>query len=196
MATFNVTATSASSYQWRFNGADIFNATNATLQVANSQTTNIGYYNVIAKNSTGWVPSQMAWLEVIQSNGVVPLSNIANSNNYLGQAGSLNGSAQVMAGPALDQMQIVGGFNNKVAVSNGWFDLTQTVFDGINFYKTNKYVTVPNVAAGQTIYYAVYITYTNSGITYTQQSTVISLTAGGKWVPHSVLGSSKVSAMD
>jgi hypothetical protein len=188
-ATFNVTAMNATGYQWRFNGADMFSATNASLQVANPQTTNTGYYNVIVKNSTGWVPSPLAWLEVIDSNGIVPLSNIANSNSYLGQAASIggfaiNGSAQVMAGPALDQMKIVGGLFNKntAPVSNGWYNLSQTVLLGPPLFGStniNKTVTVPNVAAGQSMYYAVYIAYTNNGITYTQQSTIVNITAGG-----------------
>jgi hypothetical protein len=183
-ATFNVTATGATSYQWLFNGTNIAGATSATLQVANAQSTNSGYYNVIAKNATGWVPSQMAWLAVVGSSGIVPFSNVANTNTW-GQAISqvtyqpINGSAQVMAGPALDQMQLIVGNANKAKVTNGWFN--PTIFDG--FSTTNKIVSVPNVAAGQTVYYAVYIAYTNDSITYTQQSTVISLTAGGNSFP-------------
>ena len=50
-ATFVAAATGATIYQWRFNGADISGATSATLQVPNAQTTNGGYYNVIAKNA-------------------------------------------------------------------------------------------------------------------------------------------------
>src|SRR5690348_17516170 len=61
-ATFSVTATNATSFQWRYNGSDIPNATNATLQVTGAQTNNTGYYNVIAKNDTGWVPSGLAYL--------------------------------------------------------------------------------------------------------------------------------------
>jgi hypothetical protein len=80
-ATFNVTATGATGYQWRFNGADIFGATSATLQVVNSQTANVGCYNVIAKNATGWMPSQMAWLSVTRSSGIVPFSNVRGSGD-------------------------------------------------------------------------------------------------------------------
>ena len=75
-----VAATGTTSFQWRFNGADISGATNSTLQLANVQTTNVGYYMAVAQNATGWVPSQMAWLSVMASYGVVPLSN--KNNNY------------------------------------------------------------------------------------------------------------------
>ena len=194
-ATLSVAATGAASYQWRFNGAEIADATNATLQVPNVQTNNSGYYLAIAKNVIGWVPSQMAWLSVVGSNGIVPFSNIANTNCYdafglfLGQAVSqityqpINGSAQVMAGPALDQMAMVNGSFNRVKVTNGWFNPTVQVVDGLNFYTTNKTVLLPTVVPGQTVYYSVYITYTNNSIVCTQQSRVISMIAGGNGTP-------------
>ena len=79
-ATLTVTATGATSYQWRFNGADIFDATNSTLQIPNAQTNNAGYYMAVAKNATGWVPSQMAWLSVVSGlGGEVPFSNVTNT---------------------------------------------------------------------------------------------------------------------
>lgn len=189
-AAFNVTAAGATSYQWRFNGADIANGTNSTVQISNAQSNNSGYYLVVAKNATGWVPSQMAWLAVVGSNGIVPFSNVANTNSYngLGQAVAappssssfpINGSAQIMAGPALDQMTLLAGSANKARVTNGWFNPTQLVSDGPNFYTTNKMFLLPTVAAGQAAYYSVYIAYTSNSTVYTQQSTVISLIAGG-----------------
>src|SRR5262245_12285037 len=78
-ATLTVQSTNATSYQWRFNGTDILNATNSTLSVVNAQNANnTGYYMAIAKNSTGWTPSQLAWLSVVGTVGVVPFSNTNN----------------------------------------------------------------------------------------------------------------------
>jgi hypothetical protein len=178
-ATLTVTATGATSYQWRFNGADISGATSSTLQIPNAQTSNSGYYMAVAKNATGWVPSQMAWLSVVSgSGGVVPLSNQANTY-FQGQAVDgcsgfpiSNGTARVVAGPALDQMQPVGA---STPVTNGYYGKS---------YFTRA---VPTVAPGQTVYYRVDITYTNNssfcqGI-FTQQSTVLKLTAGGDSFP-------------
>src|SRR4051812_11920056 len=60
--TFSVTAIGATSFQWRHNDSDIFGGTNSSLQITNAQTTTNGYYMVVAKNETGWTPSQLAWL--------------------------------------------------------------------------------------------------------------------------------------
>lgn len=167
-ATLTVTATGATSFQWRFNGADISGATSSTLQIPNAQTNNGGYYMAVAKNATGWVPSQMAWLSVVSgSGGVVPFSNKTN-NYFQGQACDYYGnplnncSAQVVAGPALDQMQPVG---LSTGVTNGYY--------GYSFFTR----TVPTVAPGQAVYYRVDIAPTYD--LGNAQSTVLQLTAGG-----------------
>jgi hypothetical protein len=170
-ATLAVTATGATSYQWHFNGTDIIGATGATIQIPNAQTNNAGYYMAVAKNATGWVPSQMAWLSVVSgSGGVVPFSNQTN-NYFAGQACDFNGQslnncwARVVAGPALDQMQPVG---QSIGVTNGYYG--------------NKFLTrnVPTVAPGQDVYYRVDIA---PGYIFNAQSTVMKLTAGGSGLP-------------
>ena len=75
--TFSVVSANAALFQWRFNGADMPGATNSTLQIASPQTTNSGYYVVVAKNATGWVPSQLGYLAVVASSGTVPFSKRA-----------------------------------------------------------------------------------------------------------------------
>jgi len=171
--TFTVTATGATSYQWRFNGTDISDATNATLQIPNAQTSNSGYYNVVARNAIGWVPSQMTWLSVVSgSGGVVPLSNQANTY-FQGQVSDYMGTplnncrARVVTGPALDQMLPAGV---TTAVANGYYgssSLTRTV---------------STVNPGQAVYYRVDISDTASGAFITH-STVMNLVAGGGTFP-------------
>ena len=194
-ATLTVTATGASSFQWRFNGADISGATTSTLQIPNAQTTNVGYYMAVAKNATGWVPSQMAWLSVVSdSGGVVPFSNKTNTGFFAQAKSSLdgnvisNGSAQVVAGPALDQMQPVGTSVSYKQFPVGFY-FNNGYFNGLN-------QSVPTVAPGQTVYYRVDITYTNqyfSG-TQTQQSAVLNLVAGGGIYPVPSSGNLKFPA--
>src|SRR4051812_16519143 len=61
-ASFTVAATGATGYQWRLNGTNIAGATAATLQIANAQSTNSGYYMVVVRNTIGYAPSQLAYL--------------------------------------------------------------------------------------------------------------------------------------
>jgi hypothetical protein len=190
-ATLVVTATGATSFQWRFNGTDILGATNSTLQIVNVQTTNSGYYLVVAKNAIGWAPSQLTYLSIDFTQGgttpwlagTVPLSNKTNTY-FQGQAIGCDGNpinysrAQVVAGPQLDQMLSYGA---SVSVSNG-------------YYHSSVARTVPTVAPGQDVYYRVEITYTNvSGYlcqdTNIALSTVMKLVAdGGSFPTPSVYG--------
>jgi plastocyanin len=64
--TFSVTATGTSplSYQWRFNGANIPNATATSLVLNNVQTNNAGNYSVIVSNPLGMATSTDATLTV------------------------------------------------------------------------------------------------------------------------------------
>lgn len=174
-ASFSVGATGATSYQWRFNGTNIAGASGSVLQLPSAYVTDAGYYTAVARNENGWVPSQMAYLAVsgATGGGTVPLSNQGNSSaiadyqvgNAWGQP-ITNGTARVVAGPALDQMQPVGA---STAVVNGYFNATPK--------------TVPSVAPGQTVYYRVDITYPYFGGSFTQSSTVLQLVAGGGGYP-------------
>ncbi len=187
-ATLTVTATGATSFQWRFNSTDISGATNSTLQVPNAQTNNAGYYMAVAKNATGWVPSQMAWLSVVSGpGGEVPISNLTNDYDF-GQPlnicdwpNPVNGSAQVVAGPALDQMQPV---SIAVPVTNGYYSGEYNIIiPDWPPIPVSVHPLVPTVAPGQAVYSRVDVTYTNSGGScqgvFIQQSTVLDLVAGG-----------------
>src|SRR5205823_4586594 len=53
------------SYQWRFNGASISGATNASLTVSNIQPANGGSYVAVVSNSLGAVTSSVAVLTML-----------------------------------------------------------------------------------------------------------------------------------
>ncbi|MEY2409104.1 MAG: hypothetical protein QOF48_1774, partial [Verrucomicrobiota bacterium] len=66
-ATFSAQATSGFPirYQWRFNGNDVPNATNTTLQIVNVQSVNAGLYQLIANDGIVPVPSAAVTLTLI-----------------------------------------------------------------------------------------------------------------------------------
>lgn len=199
-ATFSVTATGATGYQWRFNGVDISGGTNATLSVANAQTANSGYYLAVVKNSTGWVPSQMGYLFLdytlgvapSTAGGVLPLSSTNNIyfagdvqvNALAGSGTPTNGSVQIMAGPQLDQMKLVGAkVPYRVSPTSnrfysGYFNAPdQSAANNL----TDSFITT--FAPGQQYFYSVTVKYTNNGTAYTQPSTTLKLAAGTNGIP-------------
>ena len=54
-------------YQWRFNGQDISDATNATLTLTNLGYNQTGYYDVVVSNPFGVVVTEKVWLRVGQT---------------------------------------------------------------------------------------------------------------------------------
>jgi len=189
--TLSCTATNADSFQWRHNGADLPGATNATLSFTNAQSTNTGYYVVIAKNSAGWAPSQMAYLNVTSGGGWVPFSNYYLTNETYwtpvrypwgaygaGPLGSpvTSGIARVMAGPELDQMsEVVLGSGSWPFGPFDYWDFSWGWAEAGYFDGTELELT--NVGPDQLVYYRVQITYPNNS--YVHPSTTLKLITGG-----------------
>jgi len=99
-ATFSVTATGTAplSYQWRFNGTPIANATNATLALSNVQTNQAGSYSVVITNVAGTITSSVASLTV---NQLTPGTVVAWGLNSSGQTtvpAGLSGVVAIAAG--------------------------------------------------------------------------------------------------
>ena len=61
-ATFNVAATGnlPMAYQWQFNGTNLLNATNSTLNIVVAKQVNVGQYTVAITNSYGSITSSVA----------------------------------------------------------------------------------------------------------------------------------------
>ena len=187
-ATFVAAATGATSYQWLFNGTNISGATSPTLQVVSAQTTNTGYYMVIAKNATGWVPSQLAYLFIDytaggsfpNAGGMLPLSNTNDiyfqgdvqwAGAYSGSPGTpTNGNVQILAGPELDQIQLLG---SKLPYQSS--PVSSRFYNGY-FNAPDQSVSI--IKPGQVVYYSVLCNYTNNGVAYQQPSTIMKLAAG------------------
>jgi alpha-tubulin suppressor-like RCC1 family protein len=71
MFSINAKGSLPLSYQWRFDGADIPGATNATLTLINLTLAQVGYYHVVVSNPFGQVISAKALLSVETTDVVV-----------------------------------------------------------------------------------------------------------------------------
>ena len=67
--TFSVGATGSATlkYQWKFNGANLLNQTNATLSLTNVQHGNVGNYSVLVTNAVGTATSADAALQLFSA---------------------------------------------------------------------------------------------------------------------------------
>jgi Immunoglobulin domain len=107
--TVGVTNTTLVTYQWFFNSSAIVGATNASLQLANVQSPNRGFYHVLIYNLAGAVASQTAFLvpysiSVSNVGGTIRFSTIGGGANavigsYFGGLVGDQWIAQLYAGP-------------------------------------------------------------------------------------------------
>src|ERR1019366_2136471 len=90
----SVSGTPPFSYQWRYNGANLLNATNAAYAIQAVGATNTGDYSVVVTNSAGSMTSSNAFLTVIvpptlalQLSAGYPLLNLSGmlSSNFVVQ---------------------------------------------------------------------------------------------------------------
>ncbi|EEF60560.1 beta strand repeat-containing protein [Pedosphaera parvula] len=81
------------SYQWTFNGASIFGATNSSLPIVNAQANNAGTYAVVVSNVAGSVTSSNASLTVNIPAGFVADIIVDNTNATVVGAWSTNATA-------------------------------------------------------------------------------------------------------
>ena len=129
-ATFNVTAISTPplTYQWQFNGTHIPNATNTSLTIANAQTNNVGYYNIVITNIFGSVTSSNANLTVL---AVPPIFiNQPTNETILGGSNTTFYASAIGPQPIFYQWQF--NATNIVNATNTLLSLTnlQSVNDG------------------------------------------------------------------
>lgn len=138
-ATFTVTATGATSYQWRRDGVDIVGATSASYTITGVTTANLATYTVAVTNGSGTTVSDYAflgnyWVEGISqtwgdglnwSCGITPLTTTSANiptgaprypllNTVVRQCGSLNigaGASVTIAGTGA--VEIYGNINKR-----------------------------------------------------------------------------------
>ncbi len=144
-AVFVVSAqgTAPFGYQWQYNGADLFDATNATLALTDVQASQAGDYDVTVSNAFGSVTSTNAILSVSevgawggngsgQLNVPLGLTNVALVAAGLNHSLALNADGTVIAwgDDSSGQANVPPGLANVVAVTGGLNHSLALVADG------------------------------------------------------------------
>jgi alpha-tubulin suppressor-like RCC1 family protein len=160
-ATFSASAsgTPPLRYQWQFDGANISNATNATLTLFNVQTNNIGAYSVIVSNDFSMAASSNALLAVTPSG---PVFTVQPGNRHLAYNGttrfaaSARGSAPLIYRWLFNSNAIPNATNSSLVVSN-----LQPIHTGAySVIVSNEYNTVTSSNAMLTLERMVVMDYT------------------------------------
>lgn len=115
--TFSVIATGTSplSYQWLFNGTNIFGATNNPFTFTSAQLTNAGNYSVTVTNIAGSSTSSNAVLIVTNAPPSISIQP-QNQNVLAGQVATFSVTAS--GTPPLNYQWLLGGTNISGAITN------------------------------------------------------------------------------
>ena len=128
-AGFSVAATGSAplAYQWRFNGADIADATNNSYTRLNVQAEDVGYYSVVVSNPGGVVVSSNAALTLIDSPYLSAVQAAPGSHSALiAWTTTLPGDSQVEFDPASIALPLAVAAGQSSFGSSSYLDPTPT----------------------------------------------------------------------
>jgi hypothetical protein len=116
-ATFTVTAvgTPQLSYQWRFNGANLLGATNATLAINDALPANAGNYTVVVSNFVGSITSMTATLTVSLPSYTVLYGSLTNFTFQGDTTYFVNSTVQLYGTTTIEGGTVVKFFNQPAA---------------------------------------------------------------------------------
>ena len=159
-------------YQWRFNGGNIPNATNEHLTVANIQPERAGAYSVLVGTAAGALPSDVAFIDVLQPTpGTVLFANryVSNGVVVVDAPISLVGPdflVRLYAGPRPEALALIG----EIPFSNCSY------FEGAA-------LRIPTVASGDLAYVRIIVLEVSGEPDYTwdgEASNVLAILTGGR----------------
>jgi hypothetical protein len=131
--TAGVSGTAPFSYQWRFQGAALSGATNASLTITNVQAASLGGYQLVVANLAGSATSALATLTVEGQPVLVNVQRLGDGTVRMGITGSPNRTYAIEAGTDLQNWSLVG----SVAYTNGIMPFTDSTAPGTTnrFYR-------------------------------------------------------------
>lgn len=126
-ATFTVTATGATSYQWRKDGNNISGATGATLTLNNLATTDAGKYTVVVSNVAGSVTSDEATLTVNPPNSgaaiaTQPVSQTVAAGTKCVLSVAASGTAPLSYQWRRNGSAVSGATSDTLTINHTWND--------------------------------------------------------------------------
>jgi|GEM_PF-1693792 len=129
-ASFSVTASSVTSYQWYKDGAPLAGATSSTLTIANAQPGDAGSYYVVITGPGGTTTSATVTLSLVSA-ATQKLINIS-SRSFVGSGGDILIAGFVIGGQQSKQVLIRGNGPALAPFNLGAYltDPTLTLFDG------------------------------------------------------------------
>jgi hypothetical protein len=139
-ASFKVVAsgTPPLSYQWSFDGTNLFNATNATLTLTGVQLTNAGNYSVQVSSSYGVTNSTNAILTV----QAAPTITLQPTNQTVAAGATINFCANASGTPPLSYQWYFNTNTIMVGATNALFTLTNAQPTNCGYYSvrvTNQF---------------------------------------------------------
>jgi fibronectin-binding autotransporter adhesin len=134
----SVSGTSPLSFQWKFNGNNLSDATNATLNLHNVQTSQSGNYSLMASNGEGSVSSSNAFLSVI----VQPAGHVVLADGFaLKQALAGGGTVSFDVDGIIPLSQTLVITQNTVLNGNG-HNVTISGNNSVRVFQVNPAVTL------------------------------------------------------
>jgi Bacterial Ig domain/Immunoglobulin domain/Immunoglobulin I-set domain len=129
---FSVTATGTAplTYQWRFQGSNLFGATKSSLSLVSVQATNAGNYSVVVANSAGSVVSSNALLTVT---GTAPVIVSQPQSRTVGVGSTTSFSALASGSPILAYQWKFNG-SNMAGATRSFLTLTNVQTNNAGIY--------------------------------------------------------------
>jgi hypothetical protein len=162
-------------YQWRFNGRDLPNATNDHLTVANVRPEHAGAYSVLVSTAAGALPSDVAFIDVLQPTP----GTVLFANRYISNGVVVVDAPLTLSGPNF-LVRLYGGPRPEALAL-----IAQIPFSNCSYFEGGVR-SIPTVAAGDVAYIRIIVLEVSNDPEYAwngEASNVLAIRTGGDGTP-------------